>query len=128
VTAQPTVQVLGAKELRKTLKQAGEDLGDLKDVHQAVGNMIVSVARGLAPSRTGALAGSIRAGRLAGGVTVRAGSGSIPYAGPIHWGWPARGIKAQPFLSDAATTTESQWVELYQAEVEKILDRVEGQS
>lgn len=122
------MQVSGAKELRKTLKQAGDDLGDLKDVNQAVGNMVVSVARGNAPVRSGALAGSIRANRVAGGVSVRAGSGSVPYAGPIHWGWPARSIKAQPFILDAAQQTEAAWVALYEDGVNKILDRIEGES
>jgi hypothetical protein len=88
--------------------------------------MVVGVARGLTPVRTGALAGSLRAARVAGGVTVKAGSGSIPYAGPIHWGWPAHNIKANPFILNAALTTESQWVALYEDEVNKILDRVEG--
>jgi len=126
MTTQTVIQVRGAKELRKSLKAAGEDLGDLKDVNQAVGNMVASTARGLAPSRSGALAGSIRAARLAGGVTIRAGSGSIPYAGPIHWGWPARNIQAQPFLTDAAQQTEAQWVAAYEDGVNQILDRIEG--
>jgi hypothetical protein len=122
----PVVQVRGAKQLRKTMKKAGDDLGDLKDVHAAVGNMVVQTARGLAPTRSGALAGSIRAARAVGSVTIRAGSGSIPYAGPIHWGWPARNIAANPFLTDAATSTESAWVALYETELNKIIDRIEG--
>lgn len=123
---EPVVQVRGAKELRKSLKAAGDDLAELKTVHQAVGNMVVGAARGLAPTRSGALAGSIRASRLAGGVALKAGSGSIPYAGPIHWGWPARNIKATPFIMDAAMATESEWVGLYEEELNKILDRIEG--
>lgn len=126
MTNQPVVQVRGARELRRTLKAAGDDLGDLKAVHQAVGNMVVGVARGITPTRTGALAGSIRAQRLATGVGLRAGSGSIPYAGPIHWGWPAHNIAANPFLVNAAQSSESEWVALYESEVERILDRVEG--
>lgn len=126
MSSTPAVQVQGAKELRKTLKAAGDDLSELKAVNQAVGNMVVGVARGLAPVRSGVLAGSIRATRAAGGVGIKAGGASIPYAGPIHWGWPARSIKANPFISNAALTTEDQWVALYQEEIEKILERVEG--
>jgi hypothetical protein len=126
VSKPPVVEVVGAKELRKTLKAAGDDLADLKNAHQAVGNMVVGVARGLAPTRTGALAGSIRASRLAGGVSLKAGSGSIPYAGAIHWGWPARNIKANPFIMNAALTTEEQWTALYEEELNKILDKIEG--
>jgi hypothetical protein len=123
---EPVVQVTGAKELRKSLKQAGEDLGDLKALNQAIGNMVVGVARGMAPTRTGALAGSLRAANIVGGVTVRAGSAGVPYAGPIHWGWPAHNIKAQPFVVEAAQTTEAEWVAMYEAEVDRILDKVEG--
>jgi hypothetical protein len=120
------VEVIGARELRKTMKAAGDDLGELKDAHQAVGNMVVGVARGLAPNRSGALAGSIRATRTISGVGIKAGGARIPYAGPIHWGWPKRNIRANTFLSDAAMTTESEWVALYEAELDKILERVEG--
>ena len=50
----------------------------------------------------------------------------MPYAGPIHWGWPARNIKAQPFVVEAAQATEAEWVAMYEAEVDRILERVEG--
>lgn len=120
------VEVVGAKELRRTMKRAGEDLADLKAVHQAVGNLVVSVAQQLAPKRSGALAGSLRASKLASGVAIKVGSNGIPYANPIHWGWPKRNIKANPFLSDAATQSEEQWVALYEAELEKIISRIEG--
>ena len=52
--------------------------------------------------------------------------GGLPYAGPIHWGWPARGICAQPFMTDAAADTEPSWTRTYRAEVDRILDRIEG--
>jgi hypothetical protein len=45
---------------------------------------------------------------------------------PIHWGWPRRGIAAQPWLSEAATSTEDRWQGVYLAEVEKILQQIEG--
>lgn len=122
----PIVEVRGVKELRKTMKQAGEDLSDLKDVNQAVGNLVVGIAQGMAPSVSGALAGSIRASRAAGGVSVKAGSAGIPYAGPIHWGWPRRNIKESLFLTNAAAQTEEQWVALYWEGVDKIIDRVKG--
>jgi HK97 gp10 family phage protein len=120
------VQVVGVKELRATMKKAGEDLADLKAIHQAAGNIVVAVAQQLAPKRSGALAGTIRATRQAAGVAVKAGSASVPYAGPIHWGWRARNITGNPFLTDAAAQTEEQWVSLYYAELEKIIERVEG--
>jgi hypothetical protein len=127
VTRGPVVEVRGAKELRKTLKAAGDDLGDLKDVNLAVGNMVAATASGMAPRLSGALAGSIRASRAAGGVTLKSGSARIPYAGVIHWGWPAHNIAAQPFLSDAATSTEPAWTAMYEAELDRIIEKVQGE-
>lgn len=120
----PVVQVIGAAQLRRTLRAAGQDLTDLKRVHAEVGRIVVAAAH--APTRTGALAASIRAGSAATSATVRAGGARVPYAGPIHWGWPARGIAAQPFLADAAQRTEPRWTEVYLAEVNRIIDQVQG--
>lgn len=120
------VEVEGARELRRTLKRAGDDLGDLKDANQRAGQFVANAGSQRAPHLTGALAGALRASRVAGGATIRAGSASVPYAGPIHWGWPAHNIKAQPFLSDAATETEPEWLPIYEEDIAKIVDRIEG--
>lgn len=123
----PLVQVSGTRELRRTMKAAGDDLGDLKDLHQRVGAIIVAEAKSRAPVETGALAATIRAGRMATGVKVSAGSRRVPYSQPIHWGWPRRGIASQPFLSDAATSTESTWVTVYEDGINQILSKVHGE-
>ena len=120
------IQVDGARELRRTLKRAGDDLGDLKDANQRAGQFVANAASQRAPHLTGALAGALRASRAAASATVKAGGARVPYAGPIHWGWPAHNIQAQPFLSDAATDTEPQWLPMYEADIEKIVDKIEG--
>lgn len=126
MTTAPLVLVKGAPELRKSLKRAGEDLSDLKDAHQAVGNLVANTASGIAPRQTGALAGSIRASRSHTYVIIRAGSAGIPYAGPIHWGWPARNIQADPFIMNAAQSAEPEWTALYEREMVQIIERIEG--
>ena len=122
----PLVEVRGAKELRASMKAAGESLEDMKEANAAVGAIVAPAAQGLAPVTSGALAGSIRPTRAVGGVSIKAGGASIPYAGPIHWGWPKRNIKPHPFLSDAGTSTEDQWTEVYLEALNQILERIEG--
>jgi hypothetical protein len=119
-------QVTGAKELRRSLKQAGEDLGDLKDVNRRVGDLVIAAARPMVPVRSGQLAGSLRPAAAAAKVTVRAGSARLPYAGPVHWGWPAHHIRPNPFLSDAATRTEDTWVGYYFDELQAVVNKVDG--
>lgn len=117
-------EVRGERELRASLKRAGEDLSDLKDVHQAVGNVVIDASS--PPVRTGALAGSLRASRLASGVAVKAGSAGVPYANPIHWGWPKRNIDASLFLTRGAQSSEPEWTALYEEKLNEIIDRIEG--
>jgi hypothetical protein len=121
-----TVRVEGLDQLVRTLNKAKADLGDLKDANQAAGRMVAADAVARAPRRTGRLAGTIRASRQARRAQVVAGRSSVPYAGPIHWGWPARGIASQPFLSAAAQATEPRWVPLYLKDVQAAVDKVKG--
>jgi hypothetical protein len=127
--AQPraTVQVEGARALRRQLKAAGVDMADLKRAHEAVGNLVANASRPKVPTgETRRLVGSLRAARAVGSATVRAGSASVPYARPIHWGWPARGIRPQRFLWDTAKATEDQWLDVYWREIDQILAQVTG--
>lgn len=120
------VHVEGAKELRRTLKLAGGDLSDLRAANRNAAQSIVPIAAGLAPVRSGVLKASVRAGATNRAGIVRAGFKRVPYAGPIHWGWPARGIRPRPFLSEAATGNEHLWLDAYMDEVEKAIAKIKG--
>jgi len=76
------------------------------------------------PRRSGRLAASIRAQGTQRAGRVAAGKKSVPYAGPIHWGWPARNIKPQPFLTDALASKQETVVEIYLTETDRLIDRV----
>lgn len=120
------VDVDGAPELRRALKRMGEGLDDLKDANQRAASIVATAAGQRAPRKTGRLAGSGRGNRAAGRATVMFGGARAPYAGPIHYGWPARGIEAQPFILDAAAATEHVWLDAYSAELQQLADKVGG--
>jgi len=125
--SKPVVQIDGAREIRRQLKAAGDDLNDLKALHKKA----AAIAAGGADKRvphgpTGRLAGTVRASGTKTAGIIRAGRKSVPYAGPIHWGWAARGIKAQPFLSQGAQATEPQWIPIYEHGLDDILATIKG--
>lgn len=122
--ARPLVEVEGAKQLRRAMKRAGIDAAELKPVHQSVGRTVEQAGASLAPVRTGRLRASMRSSGTKTAAIVRAGGAKVPYAGPVHWGWPARGIGANPWISEAAQRTEPQWTRFYEAEVDRILGQV----
>lgn len=121
-----TVRVDGLDRLRTTLRRAGHDVSQFKEANRAAANVVAGAARPVAPKRTGRLAATVRTGATQKAGVVRAGRAKVPYAGPIHWGWPARGIEAQPFLSDTARRTEPEWGEVYDRHVDDILNSIRG--
>lgn len=121
-----TVKVEGAKELRRTLKAAGADMSDFTAANRAAAALAAAAAAARAPRRTGRLAASVRAGASRTEGVIRSGGARVPYAGPIHWGWPARKIRANPFATMAASATEPQWVPIYEARLAAIISKVRG--
>lgn len=122
-----TVTVEGATRLRRTMRRAGVDLKQLKETHRKVATFVQSSSRSSAPFRTGRLVKSGRTGATQTAAVVRYGyAARTPYAPPIHWGWPKRGIRAQPWVTTTAQRTEPTWVGMYMKTVDQLLDRIQG--
>lgn len=121
-----TVRVEGVRQLRRDLRRFAGDADDLKTANAAAAATVASAAASDAPRRTGRLASSVRGNRAVGRATVAAGGAAVPYAGPIHYGWPARGIEGNPFVTDAAQRTEGVWLPAYQTDLQRAADKVAG--
>jgi phage gpG-like protein len=117
------VTVVGAAPLRATTLRAAVELERMDTADSRASAYLAQRAKGMAPRVTGRLAGSIRPGRTSDAATVTAGA---VYAGPIHWGWPARNIRAQPFLADALTQGEPTVAAIYLGEVTRIVHTIKG--
>lgn len=123
--SQPTVQIEGARELRKALKRTDDRLDDLKDLHKRAAEPVADEARELVPVAEGDLRDSIRQDRRAAGAAVLAGRRAVPYAGVIHFGWPAHGIEPDPFLYDAADHRAADVRAAYAAGVDDLLRKLD---
>jgi len=135
------VKVTGAKEIRKAIKKiedAAEKKGmqaDLKNAYKAAAQVVESKARSEAPRQSGRLANSVKAkGTLAGASVVAGGLKAVPYAGPIHYGWPSRPnkskgwrggpIKANKFMTRALEASVPEVVDVLSAELQRVLNKV----
>jgi hypothetical protein len=118
--------VEGARELERTAHKAADDLGDMASSQARAGDYVAQTARSLAPTRSGRLAGTIRAQSAGVAATVTAGGPGVDYAGPIHFGWPARNIASQPFLTNALEQAESSVVNIYEDGVDRVVARIHG--
>ena len=123
------IEVKGAKELRSSLKKAGADMKEMTSTHKAVAGVIVDGAALKVPRRSGRLAASMRPGGTQKAAIARAGSNSrsgVRYARPIHWGWPKRHIRPQPFMWDAAHDTQPKWIAVYMNRINQLIAKVKG--
>ena len=140
--AQPAIQVVGMRELRRDLRRVGDrDLNDaLIRLNRDLAREITNRALPLVPVRTGALQASVRSSGNLSGAIGRAGRASVPYAAAVHWGRSrgnvqfrhgrfSRGqgsVLARPFLWLAAQTIERNVVDRYRQGINRVLDTVRG--
>lgn len=96
----------------------GRDLGDLDHAHAAAGRLLVSRAGNRSPRVSGALGASLQADVAGDGFAI---TSALPYFGPIHQGWPARNIEAQPFVVDTVVAAEAEVVDVYAEDVDDTL-------
>ncbi len=119
------IEVHGAKELRRALKSLPKEYRrELATIHKKAVKPVVDTAKQIAPRRSGRLAGSIRAlgSQTMGQVAV--GKKAVPYAGVIHYGWPARNIAAQPFLEEALSRRQTQVLNIWLKNQDRLIDKV----
>jgi hypothetical protein len=131
------VEIDGLKEVSRNLNRYADDLtlakGQFKETNKEVAQIVIGEAKRFVPVSSGALATSIRdastvkaakvragGGRSQNLQTIVAGGGTVEYAGPIHFGWPARRIKPQPFFYDAIDGRRQEVAQRYVQLLEKI--------
>lgn len=115
-------EILGLREVQRDLKKLGDDTkNEMKDTHKEAAEVVVMGAKRLVPFRTGALAESIRALATKSSGRVRAGSASVPYAGPIHFGWPAMRIQPNPFIYDAIDSRRDDIRDIYDNRIDELI-------
>lgn len=119
--------VVGQKRFVQTMRKAGADMKELKDVNRQAANIALPAVRSLAPrGKTGRLASSVRAGATQKAGVIRAGRKSVPYAGVINYGWPARRIKPRLFVNNGVASTEGAWQRLYKQFIDRTMSQIKG--
>jgi hypothetical protein len=119
----PTITVTGQRQLKRSLKNIDGAMADLKLIHADAAKIVETRAETLAPRRSGKLAKSVRSSGTKSAGVVRSGSSSVEYAGPVHFGWPAKNIAPQPFLYDALDQRSDEVIAVYQRRVNAVIRR-----
>jgi hypothetical protein len=118
-----TIEVTNAAAFEGALAGIGRDLGELRDAMTAAGATATESIRAGAPHRTGAMAAA-HSGRYVGAnryeVIV-----AHPGAAAVHWGWPAHGIRRQPWAV-ARFHRDERWADRLADGLQSLLDTEAG--
>lgn len=117
------VRVDGLRGVVRALQQMGAEVEDLKAAFGRIADEGARRAAGHAPKRSGRLAADVRGNRAKSKAVVTAGRSSVPYAGPIQYGWPARNIRANPFMTKASDEMEPRAVQMLEDEINQQIQR-----
>jgi hypothetical protein len=134
------VSVEGLGLTIKAMKELGASKEVLTEPGYQASIILIRAARPLIPVKTGALASTVRPRRTQYGASVQAGGKRVPYANPIHWGWLVvssahrgtlkpgtyRGIKPQPFFSEALGYTQEEILANYEKLMRQTIDNLPG--
>lgn len=116
------LEIEGLKEVLYDLRALGDATkNDMKETHRRAGEIVIEGAKRYVPVRTGNLLNSLRSNPTQRMGRVRIGSASVPYAGPIHFGWPARAIKPQPFIYDVLDERRGEVANLYAKRIDELI-------
>ena len=122
------IEFVGLKEFTKALRAAKdkETPKAIKAANKEGAQIVATEAKVLVPKRTGRLGKSIRPNASVKRGVVAAGRASLPYAGPIHFGWAKHNIKPQPFIYDALDKRQGEVFDAYTKQVEQIVESFNG--
>jgi len=123
------VRVEGLDDVRRKIRRMEQGLdqdaakGDLQAMNLEAAEIVAGVATSIVPVRTGTLRATIRAAGAQKSGRVRSGYARVPYAGPIHFGWPQRNISPQPFLYDALDRRRNEVFDAYERNMSQIVKK-----
>lgn len=121
------IKIDGLRELQKRAHQDGPAAKkELREASKEAATMVRNAAVPLAPrGKTRRLAKSVGVVVSQTTAAVKAGSATrVPYAGPVHFGWPLRGIAAQPFLYRAMKGRLRAIRQNYERRIERLAQRL----
>lgn len=122
------IEIEGIKSLARTLRKAGEEGARdmLIAANREAAGIVEAAARPNVPVLTGRLASTLKSSGSAKGGVVQVGRLKVPWAGPIHFGWPKRNIKPQPFLFEAMDERRVEVEETYLKRLDELLETIKG--
>ena len=122
------IKITGLSKVQRDLRKLSTDALDLNkseflETNKQVAEIIINESKKYVPVVSGALAAAIRNASTKKSAKVRAGNAAVPYAGPIHFGYPKRAIKPNPFFYEAIDSRRDEVRQRYDSLVSSLITK-----
>ncbi len=123
--ATPAVQVEGMREFLSELRKMDTQWPkEMRLANKEAATVALPGVRRLIPVRSGRLKKSLRVLATQRRASVAVGSQKrVPYAHPINFGWPSRGIQPQEFMYRGLADSRPKIMKAYLAAVNRLVRR-----
>lgn len=118
------VKVTGDKEVMGQFKALGFKTRDLERAFHQIAGEVARDAERTAPKVSGRLAGDVRPSSAKTKASVMVGRASVPYAGPINYGWRRRNIEPTLFMNKAADSKADSAAVTIAREIDRLIRSV----
>ncbi len=120
------IKITGLSKVQRDLRKLSTDALDLNkeeflSTNKAVAEIIIGEVKKYVPVLSGALAASVRNASTKTSAKVRGGNAQVLYAGPIHFGWPSRAIRPNPFIYEAIDSRRAEVRDRYEDLVSNLI-------
>lgn len=121
-----SIDIEGLRDLQKRIRETGDkSLGrELRQVNREAADIVKEDASPRVPVRTGRLRSTLKSKPEQRRASVRLGGPRAPYAPVIHWGWPARGIRARPVVWEALGRRKREIIEKYREGLSRLAKKI----
>ncbi len=122
------IKITGLSKVQRDLRKLSTDALDLNkseflETNKQVAEIIINESKKYVPVVSGALAAAVKNASTKKSAKVRAGNVAVPYAGPIHFGYPKRAIKPNPFFYEAIDSRRNEVAQRYTTLVESLIKK-----
>lgn len=119
------IRVSGLRETIRNLERLGVEVADLKQAFGEISREVATDAGSRVRVATGRLRATIRPSKTKNKAVVRAGGARAPYAGVRNYGWPARGIPGDGFLTEAANARPDEYAARIVRNLDALITRLD---
>ena len=122
-TGYVSTRIDGLNAVVRALLDLGLEVDDLKDAFSEIARYGAVVASRHAPRRSGRLAGDVRGNRARSKAVITSGRVSVPYAGPINYGWAKRNIAPSGFMQKADEEIQPRALQILEGSINNAIRR-----